>query len=307
MNSPQSESLQRQPLPKQEDEKLDRKPTEQNLTGSLHPIFAENSLAVSPSLEAAIQHARNGGHALPEQEREPMEGAFGADFSGVRLHTGEEANRLNHAMQAKAFTTGRDIFFRQGAYNLGNQQGQKLLAHELTHVVQQANSRSTHPIILREETYPTIRAETPEEAEASELASRSFNIQILRIVAIGYVAGLLKIDFRISRGGGPWIDCHFYGAGPGAGVEIPVLERPSAIETHTTRHFMRIRDLMGRGRVFSIGVPSTNVKYFRLDFVGGPERAGFSTVTWTLQEGIRQPFAAGLYFGQFAFGHRLQA
>ncbi|MEQ8958488.1 MAG: DUF4157 domain-containing protein [Coleofasciculus sp. C2-GNP5-27] len=66
-----------------------------------------------------------------------MEGAFGADFSGVRVHTDAKSDELNQAIQAKAFTTGEDIFFRDGAYQPGSRGGQELLAHELTHVVQQ--------------------------------------------------------------------------------------------------------------------------------------------------------------------------
>jgi outer membrane protein OmpA-like peptidoglycan-associated protein len=66
-----------------------------------------------------------------------MESAFGVDFGSVRVHTGAQANMLNHQLSARAFTTGQDIFFRQGEYNPGSSGGQELLAHELTHVVQQ--------------------------------------------------------------------------------------------------------------------------------------------------------------------------
>jgi hypothetical protein len=66
-----------------------------------------------------------------------MEGAFGADFSGVRVHTDAQSDSLNKSIQAKAFTTGSDIFFSKGAYDPGSQDGQQLLGHELTHVVQQ--------------------------------------------------------------------------------------------------------------------------------------------------------------------------
>jgi Domain of unknown function (DUF4157) len=66
-----------------------------------------------------------------------MEPRFGADFSGVRVHTDAGADGLNRSLSAKAFTTGRDIYFRQGEYNPGSSSGRSLLAHELTHVVQQ--------------------------------------------------------------------------------------------------------------------------------------------------------------------------
>ena len=67
---------------------------------------------------------------------------MGDDFSDVRVHTDAEANELNHDLQADAFTTGKDIFFRDGKYNPASSDGQKLLAHELTHVVQQRDAPS---------------------------------------------------------------------------------------------------------------------------------------------------------------------
>ncbi|WP_221644697.1 DUF4157 domain-containing protein [Nostoc sp. UCD121] len=99
---------------------------------------ADGGMAASTDVEAGIQQARGGGQLLADNIREPMEQAFGADFSGVRVHTDSQADQLNQSIQAKAFTTGQDVFFRQGEYNPGSQGGQELLAHELTHVVQQS-------------------------------------------------------------------------------------------------------------------------------------------------------------------------
>jgi hypothetical protein len=66
-----------------------------------------------------------------------MERAFGADFTGVRAHTGAEADMLNRSLGARAFTAGQDIFFRRGSYDPASRSGRRLLAHELSHVVQQ--------------------------------------------------------------------------------------------------------------------------------------------------------------------------
>lgn len=92
---------------------------------------------VDGNIESAIQRARGNGSPLGEGVRAPMESAFGADFGGVNIHTGKEADSLNQSLQARAFTTGKDIFFRQGEYNPESSGGKELLAHELTHVVQQ--------------------------------------------------------------------------------------------------------------------------------------------------------------------------
>jgi len=126
---PLSDSIQRQELP-QEDEEVQRKPLVQRSS-------AAGGMAATPDLEASIQQARGSGQPLADSVRKPMEQAFGADFSGVNVHTDTQSDQLNQSIQAKAFTTGKDIFFRQGEYDPGSRGGQELIAHELTHVVQQ--------------------------------------------------------------------------------------------------------------------------------------------------------------------------
>ncbi|MCT7964687.1 DUF4157 domain-containing protein [Laspinema sp. D1] len=98
---------------------------------------------VSSEWESQLNQARGGGQPLSPSLREPMEREFGADFSGVRVHTGAQADSLARSIQAKAFTTGQDVFFRQGAYEPGSRGGQELIAHELTHVVQQSGETAT--------------------------------------------------------------------------------------------------------------------------------------------------------------------
>ena len=88
-----------------------------------------------------INSARGGGQPLDSTVQAQMGTATGHDFSDVRVHTGPESHTLNQQLGAKAFTTGRDIFFRSGAYSPGSSGGQELLAHELTHVVQQGTGR----------------------------------------------------------------------------------------------------------------------------------------------------------------------
>ncbi|MEW6499018.1 MAG: DUF4157 domain-containing protein, partial [Cyanobacteriota bacterium] len=127
-------ALQREVMPEEEQEKeLQMKPMIQRQS-------SEDGQPASPDLEASIQQARGSGQPLAQSIREPMEQAFGADFSGVKIHTDAQSNQLNHSIQAKAFTTGQDIFFREGAYEPGSRGGQELIAHELTHVVQQNGS-----------------------------------------------------------------------------------------------------------------------------------------------------------------------
>ncbi len=95
---------------------------------------------VTQDVEHTIERSRGGGQALDDGVRHSMGKAMNADFSRVRVHTDSQADGLNRSLQARAFTTGRDVFFRQGEYNPGSSSGRELLAHELTHVVQQGGS-----------------------------------------------------------------------------------------------------------------------------------------------------------------------
>ena len=97
----------------------------------------------STDLESSIQSARGGGQSLEPSLQVKMGQAMGADFSGVKVHTDSESDQLNQSIQAKAFTTGQDVFFRQGAYDPSSKSGQELIAHELTHVVQQGSGAIT--------------------------------------------------------------------------------------------------------------------------------------------------------------------
>ena len=91
----------------------------------------------STDFESDINCARSSGQPLDPSLQKSMGQAMGADFSGVRVHTGERADKLNQSLSARAFTTGRDLFFKKGEYQPGSRLGQELIAHELTHVVQQ--------------------------------------------------------------------------------------------------------------------------------------------------------------------------
>ncbi|MEH1887809.1 eCIS core domain-containing protein [Nostoc sp.] len=91
----------------------------------------------SPDLESTINRVRGSGQPLEAGLQQSMGQAMRADFSGVKVHTDAQSDQLNQSIQAKAFTTGQDVFFRQGAYEPGSREGQELIAHELTHVMQQ--------------------------------------------------------------------------------------------------------------------------------------------------------------------------
>jgi hypothetical protein len=97
--------------------------------------------AVSPNIESSINSLRGGGQPLSESTRSFFEPRFGTDFSHVRVHHDSHAANTARAVNAKAFTTGKDIVFGPGQYSPEIDSGNHLLAHELTHVVQQGGSK----------------------------------------------------------------------------------------------------------------------------------------------------------------------
>lgn len=125
-------SLQREAIP-EDDEELQAK-------SILQRQEAIGGGKASTELEAKINSAKGSGQPLDADLQRSMGEAIGADFSGVKVHTDANSNQLNQSIQAKAFTTGQDIFFAQRQYNPGSKDGQELIAHELTHVVQQGGA-----------------------------------------------------------------------------------------------------------------------------------------------------------------------
>ena len=101
------------------------------------------STTASPQVSSKIENSSGKGNPLPQKTLHEMSSSFGIDFSGVNVHNDNEAIYMNKELQAQAFTHGSDIYFNQGKYNPENAEGKFLLAHELTHVVQQNNGIST--------------------------------------------------------------------------------------------------------------------------------------------------------------------
>jgi hypothetical protein len=92
----------------------------------------------APPTADRIRALAGSGAPLPPDLRTRFGSELGADLSGVRLHTGAEADRLARSLDARAFTSGSDIFFREGALDPGSPGGRRLLAHETVHTLQQA-------------------------------------------------------------------------------------------------------------------------------------------------------------------------
>jgi len=128
-NKGEEENLQK----KKEEEKQakdDEKQLQKSPSGDASP--SDNS-----NLESKLNSSKGGGSPLSGKVKTEMESGIGADFSNVRIHNDSNAVQMNKQLGAQAFATGNNIYFNEGKYNPNSKDGKHLLAHELTHTVQQ--------------------------------------------------------------------------------------------------------------------------------------------------------------------------
>ncbi|MFO0174162.1 MAG: DUF4157 domain-containing protein, partial [Aphanizomenon sp.] len=218
--SAQGQTVQREDAPPEEEEQvqaksisdtIQREEEEEELQGK----SLKGEMAATPNLENSIQGARGSGQPLDENIRQPMEKAFGGvDFSQVKVHNDAVSDQLNQSIQARAFTTGQDVFFRGGEYDPGSRGGQELIAHELTHVVQQTGAiqrqletnqldrqpslqkSSTLIQLVAEQNYTPVSEEfdhTPGEEEAAEIGQEALHsVGYQKIIETALEAGFLR-------------------------------------------------------------------------------------------------------------------
>ncbi len=107
---------------------------------------ATDSFTAPAEVESRITGLRGRGAPMESSVRSSFENAMGVDLGAVRVHHDSTADQLNRTVSAKAFTTGNDVFFSKGTYSPGTRGGQRLLAHELTHTVQQSGIAQRSPV-----------------------------------------------------------------------------------------------------------------------------------------------------------------
>ncbi|GAB5417918.1 MAG: hypothetical protein Crog4KO_23340 [Crocinitomicaceae bacterium] len=99
-------------------------------------------IAAGEDVSSQIASSKGGGSSMDDNIKSDMESGFGHDFSNVRIHTDSQAANMSTSLGAKAFTTGNDIYFNDGEYRPDTKDGKHLLAHELTHTLQQGTGGS---------------------------------------------------------------------------------------------------------------------------------------------------------------------
>ena len=103
---------------------------------------SENQGGDTSHLERQLSNSKGGGSPMEPETKSQMESGFGADFGDVRIHNDSNAIQMNKNLGAKAFANGNDIYFNEGHYNPSSKEGQHLLAHELTHTIQQGGGKN---------------------------------------------------------------------------------------------------------------------------------------------------------------------
>ncbi len=132
-------TVQRQEEEEEEEEMLQMQPIEEE-EEMLQPKSDTPITDTHATTEQKLNSSKGNGSSLDSETRVQMESSFGANFGGVKIHTNSTAVQLNKELGAQAFTAGNDIYFNEGKYQPGSQNGKKLLAHELTHTIQQKKS-----------------------------------------------------------------------------------------------------------------------------------------------------------------------
>jgi Domain of unknown function (DUF4157) len=121
---------------------------------------------VHPEVQSEIASSRGTGASLDTGVQDRFSHSLG-DLSDVRVHTDERADRLNRSVSARAFATGSDVYFASGEYNPGSASRDRLIAHELAHVVQQRGAAAGGPLTVSN---PGDALETEADKVADQIA-----------------------------------------------------------------------------------------------------------------------------------------
>lgn len=164
---------------------------------------------VDPGVARSIDRARGGGRPLDGAVRSKMEGAFGADFADVRVHAGSSSDALNRSLNARAFTVGSDVFFAKDQFSPASGGGQRLLAHELAHVVQQGggSAGTAHrKTVIRRKFGPAVVASNAHLRDANDWSTfKGPKIAKDSQVLVDTAPGAAKVQARKLHKNVTWI------------------------------------------------------------------------------------------------------
>lgn len=182
----QKAAMPEEKLQKKEDEKIQKAPATEE---KLQRKGGSGAPAASSGIQSAIQNKTSGGQPLSSDVRGYMEPRFNADFSNVRVHSDPESASLSNQLSARAFTYQNHVFFSQDQYQPGTSEGKQLLAHELTHTIQQGHAVQRSPQVNTTATPPPVQRflgiDIPSWQDVLDwLAEKAYNIPGYRMFTI---------------------------------------------------------------------------------------------------------------------------
>jgi hypothetical protein len=154
-------------------------------------------------IEEGLNATKGSGSPLPEQTRHQMESSIGADFSNVRIHDDSRAAQLSQDLNAQAFTHGNDIYFNSGKYDTSSTQGQHLLAHELTHTVQQSGGTTGLQQMVQKQGSGSTNAKTSikkaDKDEVKDAGNKQGYIELKNKQLIFHIAEIKTGKYKIPQ------------------------------------------------------------------------------------------------------------
>jgi Domain of unknown function (DUF4157) len=180
--------MRKEELQKAEQDKVQKKEDEK-----IQCKGGEGASAVAGQTRSAIQSQANGGQSMGAETRSFMESRLGADFGNVRIHSDPEAASLSNQLSARAFTYQNHIFFSRDQYQPGTSEGKHLLAHELTHTIQQGYSEQHSPKVSTAAATPTVQRLGTQDV-LDYFADKAYHIPGFRLLTV--VLGINPINMR---------------------------------------------------------------------------------------------------------------
>lgn len=184
---------------------------------------AKGPVSTSPDLLQRL----GPGRPLSPGTRATLEPHLGQDLEGVRVHTGPQAEEAARAVQARAFTVGRDVVFGAGRYEPGTREGLGLLAHEVTHVAQQA---ATGTPALQRSPDPPAQFESPEVKKASskDLVKAFLELDAVRKEIDRFIQQMRDRDTPMNKKAAKGAGVAAVGIGPAVAVAVNLGARAEA-------------------------------------------------------------------------------
>src|SRR6185503_21355127 len=169
---------------KQEDEKLHKKPAEEEV---------HKKPGAAPGAAAPSAIGKEGGSSLPASALGEMSSSFGYDFGKVKIHTDRQAQEMSEQLGAQAFTYKGDIYFNKGKFDPASKEGKWLLAHELTHVVQQKGDSAA---ALFKKDVPGISTPVPDKfavvKQKEVILSATGQVKGIKVVVLPDTVGAVR-------------------------------------------------------------------------------------------------------------------